>query len=192
MALLFFVLTFDLSASSRPSNGRSAPSVTAQESGQPLPSDECETNFTDKIFLTIGSSNQFTKETVKFWSHFVAGTSGLQGTLCTIQVQPGNNSPYCTEARALSSSSHKSNHNKTSTLFRKSSGLWLRFLLAVALVVLLWRENFEVGKAVVVFVAVDVVDMEGAWQLCVVGVGVVHCKLSVEVVWGGCRGIGGG
>ena len=93
MVLPFFVLTFDLSASSRPSNGRSAPSVTAQESGQPLPSDECETNFTDKIFLTIGSSNQFTKETVKFWSHFVAGTSGLQGALCTIQVQPAKQFP---------------------------------------------------------------------------------------------------
>ena len=41
---------------------------------------------------------------------------------------------------------------------------WL--LLAVAVVALLWSENFEVGKVFVVFVAVDVVDLEGAWQPC--------------------------
>ena len=40
-------------------------------------------------------------------------------------------------------------------------GTWLRLLLAVALVVLLWSENFEVGKVVVVFVAVDVVPRKG-------------------------------
>ena len=39
-------------------------------------------------------------------------------------------------------------------------GTWLRLLLAVALVVLLWSENFEVGKVVVVFAAVDVVDID--------------------------------
>ena len=60
--------------------------------------------------------------------------------------------------------------------------------MAVALVVLLWSENFEVGKVVVVFVAVDVVDMEGGWQLCVVGVGVVRGKLTVEVECGEIAG----
>ena len=47
---------------------------------------------------------------------------------------------------------------------------------------LLWGDNLEVGNAVVVLEVVAVVDVEVAWWKWSVGVvGVVNCKLPVEV-----------
>ena len=55
--------------------------------------------------------------------------------------------------------------------------------------VLLRGENFQVGKVVVVFVAIDVVDMEGPWQWGVVGVAeLVVVELEVRTVPSGPDG----